>query len=112
MYIVDVKLENIKSHRDVEFDFERGTTAIVGHNGAGKTTIIEAVAWALFDLLDYKKDIFVRRGQKKGAVTVTFESTKDERFYSVYRDTGTGYNIFDRELGVKIADKKEDVMSF
>ncbi len=112
MHIVDVKLENIKSHRNSSFNFERGTTAIVGENGAGKTTIIEAVAWALFDLLDYKKDDFVRRGEKKGSVQVTFESGTDERRYTVYRDTGTGYNIFDPELGVKVADKKEDVGRF
>jgi exonuclease SbcC len=112
MHIVDVKLENIKSHKNSTFNFERGTTAIVGENGAGKTTIIEAVAWALFDLLDYKKDDFVRRGSKKGSVQVTFESGADERLYTVHRDTGTGYNIFDPELGIKLADKKEDVGRF
>jgi exonuclease SbcC len=84
----------------------------MGENGAGKTTIIEAVAWALFDLLDYKKDDFVRRGAKKGIVHVTFESGLDERKYTVYRDTGTGYAIFDPELGAKIRDKKEDVTNF
>jgi exonuclease SbcC len=112
MHIVEVKLEDIKSHKNSTFNFERGTTAIVGENGAGKTTIIEAVAWALFDLLDYKKDDFVRRGAKKGSVQVTFESGTDERQYTVYRDTGTGYNIFDPELGIKLADKKEDVGRF
>jgi exonuclease SbcC len=112
MHIVDVKLENIKSHRNANFHFEKGTTAIVGENGAGKTTIIEAIAWALFDLLDYKKDDFVSRGEKKGSVLVTFESGADDRRYSVYRDTGTGYNIFDPELGIKLADKKEDVGKF
>jgi exonuclease SbcC len=112
MHIVDVKLENIKSHKNSRFEFNRGTTAIMGENGAGKTTIIEAVAWALFDLLDYKKDDFVRRGQKKGSVHVTFESGLDERKYTVYRDTGTGYNIVDPQLGTKIRDKKEDVTAF
>ena len=112
MHIVDVKLENIKSHRNSTFNFERGTTAIVGENGAGKTTIIEAVAWALFNFLPYKKEDFIRRGSKKGSVQVTFNSGADERLYTVYRDTGTGYNIFDPELGVKVADKKEDVSRF
>jgi exonuclease SbcC len=112
MHIVNVKLENIKSHKNSNFDFECGTTAITGENGAGKTTIIEAVAWALFDLLDYKKDDFVRRGAKKGTVQVTFESGLDERKYTVNRDTGTGYSIFDPELGTRIRDKKEDVTGF
>ena len=92
MHITRVELENVKSHRHATFEFQRGTTAIMGANGAGKTTIIEAVAWTLFDLLDYKKDDFARRGSKnKGVARVTFQSDLDEREYLVYRDTGTGY---------------------
>jgi DNA repair exonuclease SbcCD ATPase subunit len=44
MHITKIELENIKSHAHSVFNFERGTTAIMGENGAGKTTIIEAVA--------------------------------------------------------------------
>ncbi|MFL6466435.1 MAG: AAA family ATPase, partial [Pyrinomonadaceae bacterium] len=75
MFIKRVELENIKSHASAAFDFARGSTAITGENGAGKTTIIEAIAWALFDTLDYKKDVFVRRGTKKGIARITFESS-------------------------------------
>lgn len=94
------------------FEFQPGTTAISGENGAGKTTIVEAIAWALFDVLDYKKDDFVRRGAKKGSVRVTFESGLDERDYVVYRDTGTGYYIYDPRLKMRLADKKEEVTRF
>ncbi|HVE55959.1 MAG TPA: SMC family ATPase [Pyrinomonadaceae bacterium] len=112
MHITKIELEDIKSHREATFEFQRGTTAITGENGAGKTTIIEAVAWTLFDLLDYKKDDFVRRGAKKGVARVTFESGLDGREYSVYRDTGTGYYVYDVQLKNRIADKKEEVSRF
>src|SRR6476469_1083560 len=112
MHISKVELENIKSHIDSKFEFSRGTTAITGRNGAGKTTIIEAIAWTLFDLLDYKKEDFVRRGAKKGIAKVTFESGLDEREYMVYRDTMTGYNVFDPRLGNRISDKREEVTRF
>ncbi|MEQ1763629.1 MAG: SMC family ATPase [Pyrinomonadaceae bacterium] len=112
MLIKRVELENIKSHAESTFEFERGSTAITGPNGAGKTTIIEAIAWALFDLLAYKKDEFLRRGTKKGSVRVTFESSLDEREYSVYRDTMTGYYVYDPQLGFRIAEKKEEVTRF
>lgn len=112
MHITKVQLENIKSHTEATFEFQRGTTAITGTNGAGKTTIIEAVAWTLFDLLDYKKDDFVKRGKKKGIVNVTFESSLDERRYTVYRDTMTGYYVYDPSLKMRIAEKKDEVTNF
>jgi ATPase involved in DNA repair len=112
MHIKLVELENIKSHADAKFEFSRGSTAITGENGAGKTTIIEAIAWTLFDLLDYKKDDFVRRGAKKGVARVTFESGLDEREYTAVRDTGTVYYIYDPQLKMRIAEKKEEVTRF
>lgn len=112
MHISKIELENIKSHVRSVYNFQRGTTAITGKNGAGKTSIIEAVAWALFDLLEYKKEDFVRRGAKKGIVRITFESSVDEREYVVYRDSGAGYHVTDPRLQTRIADKKEEVFRF
>ena len=112
MHISRLELENIKSYAAANFEFARGTTAITGHNGAGKTTIIEAIAWVLFDLLEYKKDEFVRRGEKKGWVRLTLVSSLDEREYTVYRDTGAGYHVTDPQLNQRIADKKDEVFRF
>ena len=112
MHITRVELENIKSHTSSVFAFERGSTAITGENGAGKTTIIEAIAWALFDTLGYKKDDFLRRGAKKGSARVSFISSLDDREYTVYRDTGTGFYVTDPRLGIRIAEKREEVTRF
>lgn len=112
MHISKIELENIKSHASSIFEFSRGTTAITGENGSGKTTIIEAIAWALFDLLEYKKEDFVRRGAKKGSVRITFESGLDEREYIVFRDSASGYHVTDPRLQTRIADKKDEVFRF
>lgn len=112
MHISRIEIQNIKSHSSSAYDLAPGTTAITGPNGAGKSTIVEAIAWVLFDLIEYKKEDFVRRGEKKGSVTVTFESGLDEREYVVFRDTGTAYHVTDPRLGVRIADKKEEVYRF
>jgi exonuclease SbcC len=113
MHVTRVELENIKSYADGErrgdYSFGRGTTAIVGPNGAGKTTILEAIAWALFDVLDYSKEDFLRRGAKRGSARVTFRDDLDERLYLVYRDTGSGYYVYDLELKQKLATGKADV---
>lgn len=119
MHITAVELENIKSHIDQKFVFPPGKIAITGENGAGKTSIIEAIAWALFDNLDYKKEEFLRRGAKRGLVRVTFESGLDERQYTILRDTDTAYYVFDPIFGARfanrpdrLADKKEEVARF
>src|ERR1700750_2597628 len=109
MHVTRVELEQIKSYERGAFAFERGTTAIVGPNGAGKTTILEAIAWALFDVLDYSKEDFLRRGAKRGSVRVTFQSDLDERLYTIYRDTGTGFYVNDPELRMKLQQGKADV---
>ncbi|MDH3531016.1 MAG: SMC family ATPase, partial [Acidobacteriota bacterium] len=112
MHITRIELENIKSFESAAFEFGRGTTAIMGENGAGKTSLIEAVAWTLFDLIDYKKDDFLKRGTKRGLVRVEFESGLDERRYIVQRDTRTAYFVYDPRLKTRIADKKEEVTRF
>lgn len=112
MHITKLELDNIKSHASSTFTFERGTTAITGHNGAGKTTIIESIAYVLFDFLDYKKDEFVRHGEQKGSIRLTFVSGLDEREYVIYRDTAAGYYVIDPRLSTKVANKKEEVLRF
>lgn len=109
MLITRVELENIKNYQEGSFDFEPGVTAISGPNGSGKTTIIEAISWALFDHLPYKKEDFLRRGAKKGVVRVTFVSALDGREYTVHRDTGTGYYIHDPITKMRLVEQKQQV---
>ena len=49
MEILSVILKNFKAHRDRQFEFKPGTNAICGENGAGKTRILEAIGWVLFN---------------------------------------------------------------
>jgi DNA repair protein SbcC/Rad50 len=39
---------NFRQHARTEMTFDRGITAIIGTNGSGKTTVLEAIAWALY----------------------------------------------------------------
>ncbi|HVG17594.1 MAG TPA: AAA family ATPase [Blastocatellia bacterium] len=109
MLITRVELENIKNYEEGSFEFEPGVTAISGPNGSGKTTIIEAISWALFDQLPYKKEDFLRRGAKKGVVRVTFVSALDGREYTVHRDTGAGYYIHDPVTKMRLVEQKQQV---
>ena len=41
-------LVNFRQHADSRIAFDTGLTGIIGPNGSGKTTILEAIAWALY----------------------------------------------------------------
>lgn len=112
MLIRKVHIKDIKNYTDQEFDFEAGVTAICGPNGAGKTTIIESIAWVLFDHLDYKREDFVRKGARKGTVSVTFVSKIDGRDYLVSRDTTGNYFAYDPVLQARLAQQKQDVIKW
>ncbi|MBE2236149.1 MAG: AAA family ATPase, partial [Caldilineaceae bacterium] len=114
MQILEVDLDNVKSYATARVRFTDGVNAIVGHNGAGKSTILEAIGYALFDCSDYTVAALVREGARTGAIGVTFRSAQDERAYRVDRRFGGSnlYAIYDVELNAKICDGKVDVLRF
>jgi exonuclease SbcC len=114
MQILEVDLENVKSYAHARVNFTEGVNAIVGHNGAGKSTILEAIGYALFDSNEYTVAALVREGARTGIIGVTFRSALDERAYRVERRFGgaNAYAIYDIELRGKICDGKVDVLRF
>src|SRR6266700_1841539 len=110
MLITRVELENIKSYRQVNLDFRRGTTAISGVNGAGKTTVVEAIGFALFDFLLYTLAKFVREGEKYGSIVIHLIGS-DDRVYAVERRCGAGayWFIYDREADYRV-EQRTDVL--
>ncbi|HVB24733.1 MAG TPA: SMC family ATPase [Ktedonobacteraceae bacterium] len=108
MLITRIELENIKSYRQMAIDFRRGTTAISGANGAGKTTIVEAIGYTLFDYLPYNQGQFVREGEKYGRVIVHLIGG-DDRTYTVERRCGAGayWFIYDCEADYKVEQRAD-----
>uniref|UniRef100_C6E7A9 SMC domain protein n=1 Tax=Geobacter sp. (strain M21) TaxID=443144 RepID=C6E7A9_GEOSM len=91
MRIISVHLKNIKSHRDKEIAFSPGINVLSGANGSGKSTIFEAIGYALFGVSaqDFvsKADRFLTIGAKKGEISVVFEPAPGE-LYRVTRTVG------------------------
>ncbi|MBE0643471.1 MAG: hypothetical protein IH600_05285, partial [Bacteroidetes bacterium] len=77
MIITWIRLRNIKSFVDEELHFARGINIIAGRNGAGKSTVIEAVGLALFDAWPQRfkegnaRAGFLRNGTRDGGIEVT-----------------------------------------
>nr|MBA3258444.1 SMC family ATPase [Gemmatimonadales bacterium] len=50
MQISRIRLANFRQHENTELDLGAGLTGIIGPNGVGKTTILEAIAWAMYGM--------------------------------------------------------------
>ena len=115
MWITQVELRNVKSYADSSpIRFERGVNAITGPNGAGKSTILEAIGFALFDALpNFKQGQFLREGEKRGEIVVSFVDALDEREYQVVRPVGGGNPyVYDPEVKRKVVEGKADVVDW
>ncbi|CAG0988566.1 MAG: AAA family ATPase [Candidatus Methanoperedens sp.] len=93
MIIKSVELKNVKSYKHEIVEFREGINGICGMNGHGKTTILEAIGYALFDYIPYNIGEFLRHGEKSGLVSVTIEGN-DEIEYIINRKIGgSNYSI-------------------
>ncbi|OGR33667.1 MAG: nuclease SbcCD subunit C [Desulfuromonadales bacterium GWD2_61_12] len=103
MQILSIQLKNIKSHRDLELHFAPGINVLSGPNGVGKSTVFEAIGYALFgvDASSFVGNVerFLTIGVKKGEVAVVFQVNGGERF-RVTRTVGTPARwLLAREVG-------------
>lgn len=85
MIIRSIRLKNIKSYgageneNGITVDFQPGVNRIAGRNGHGKSTLIEAIGFALFLAKPSYEETFaidtylLRNGTKEGDIDVTFE---------------------------------------
>lgn len=48
MRLLKLRMQNFRQHVDSTIDFDLGITGIIGANGAGKSTILEAIAWSVY----------------------------------------------------------------
>ena len=85
MIFTKLKLLNFKSHENTVISFDKGISVIVGENGAGKSTILEAISFALFKQHTGKKiDDLVRNNAQSMAVELEFNS--NGRQYKILRE--------------------------
>lgn len=84
MIIKTVVLENFKSHLNTGIDFNTGISIIMGDNGAGKSSILESISFALFkEYASKKMDKLINN--EKNQMKVTIEFIANGRTYKVVR---------------------------
>jgi exonuclease SbcC len=99
---------NWKSHLDSEIKFSKGVNALIGIMGSGKTSVMQAIAFALFgtfSALGSKKlvidDLIMGKPQKKANAMVEVEFTtgdNDQKTYIVRRTLERGKGTVAAEI--------------
>lgn len=98
--ITNIFLKNWRSHFETEIKFSEGTNCFIGNSGSGKTTVLDALCFALFGtfpLLQQKKlkleDIVMKKPKKQttAEVEVVFEIGDEE--YRVKRKIENGRTV-------------------
>ena len=80
-----LKLKNFKSYANETVNFDKGITVIVGENGAGKSSIFEAISFSLFKQHTAGKlNDLVRNNTENMSVELDFVSRGKE--YRIIRD--------------------------
>ncbi len=71
--ITSIELGDFLSHSETKLDFDNGVTVFVGQNGAGKSSIIDAITFALFGHHTRKSNKgLIKRGANQGFAKVNF----------------------------------------
>ena len=108
MQLYRVRLVNFRQHADTNLEFGPGITGIFGSNGAGKTTILEAIAWAIYGVQAARgdKDSIRRHGAKgKAGVEVEVEFRLGAHEYRVTRTLSTATLVQDGQVVAKAQRK-------
>ena len=108
-------LNNIKSYKYEEINFNSGINCVLGLNGSGKTTIIESIGLALFN---FKKassfNSLLRYNESKGSIELYF-TANDSREYKIVRQirkNNSPVKIIDCENDTELYNTVEDVYKF
>ena len=88
--ITSIELGDFLSHSNTKLEFEDGVTVFVGDNGAGKSSIIDAITFALFGQHTRKSNKgLIKRGTNQGFAKVGF-SVNSKQFEAVRKIDNKG----------------------
>ena len=103
--IKDILLKDFIAHRNTKLEFCKGITIFVGHNGSGKSSIIDAITFALFGKHTRKSNKnLIRRGANSAMVQMHFTLNSRE-FLATRGLNGGGAQPFSQFSFVSDGDK-------
>ena len=88
--ITSIELGDFLAHSNTKLNFENGVTVFVGENGAGKSSIIDAITFALFGQHTRKSNKgLIKRGANQGFAKIGF-SINGKKFEAVRKIDSKG----------------------
>nr|4NCK_A Chain A, DNA double-strand break repair Rad50 ATPase [Pyrococcus furiosus DSM 3638]4NCK_B Chain B, DNA double-strand break repair Rad50 ATPase [Pyrococcus furiosus DSM 3638] len=93
MKLERVTVKNFRSHSDTVVEFKEGINLIIGQNGSGKSSLLDAILVGLYwplRIKDIKKDEFTKVGARDTYIDLIFE--KDGTKYRITRRFLKGYS--------------------
>ncbi len=106
-----LKLANFRQHAETDITLGDGITAIIGPNGVGKTTLLEAIAWAFYGtpaVRGTRDSIRWNRAPARSQVRVEVEFGLGGHEYTVTR-TLYGAEMFEDHEPVPVANSQHEV---
>ncbi len=106
MLFKSLKLKNIRSYTEESVEFPEGIVLLAGDIGAGKSTILLAIEFALFGILrgELSGSALLRHGAKEGSVELSFEL--NEKNYTICRRLKRSKDSIEQEAGYIIENGK------
>src|SRR5919202_175797 len=103
--IKDIQLKDFIAHKDTKIEFCKGITIFIGHNGSGKSSIIDAVTFSLFGKHTRKSNKnLIRRGGNSAMAQIHFALNSKE-FQATRMLNGSGLQLFSQLVLVSDGDK-------
>ncbi|MGI0008779.1 MAG: AAA family ATPase [Nitrosopumilaceae archaeon] len=102
--LTEIELGNFLSHHNTKLPFDKGVTVFVGQNGAGKSSVIDGITFALFGQHTRNSNKgLIRRGSNQGYAKVDF-TISGRAFEAVRKIDSKG------TLAAQFFEKKDGVL--
>ncbi len=109
--IKSIELVDFLSHSDTKLEFKDGVTIFVGDNGAGKSSVIDAITYALFGK-HKRSDVksLIRRGTNQSYAKIEF-SIRDKQYEAFRKIKNKSNNYLEAKFFETTNNNRIDIVS-